>query len=210
MNTNLHRTLAIRGPLHEASLITDDKQAIELPPQLFFAGSAWRQLSCYYRSIQTEFQLMGFVEQEERNMFRVTELAINPQYAGYGHARNAESKFADFLRELEAKGKNVDTLRFQAHSHGRFSTYFSPDDVDTIRHGYACDWMISMVGNLRSEFLARLDIFCPVPISIALPIFIEQGTGESPAPDPRLQEEQWLSELRSRMTFERKGGARHD
>lgn len=198
-----------KEPFCEAALITG-AQAIESAPQLFFAHDAWKQLSCYYRSIRTEFQLMGFVAQEEGNVFRVTELAINPQYAGYAHARNDESKFSDFLRELEAKGKDLGKLRFQAHSHGMFSTYFSPEDVNTIRNGYACNWMISMVGNMRDDFLARLDIFEPVPISIALPIFIDQQKHTSPAPDSRLRKEQWLSELRNRMTLELKEEAHHD
>lgn len=188
-------------PCPEASLISGP-EAMQYLPQLFFAADAFRQLSCYYRSIQSEFQLMGFVEHNpEESIFRVTELAINAQHAGIAHAHNDVREFADFLQKLELQGKDVGKLRLQAHSHGRIEAYFSQTDVGTIRDSYACDWMISMVGNLELHLLARLDIFEPVPLSISLPIFVEPDTSVLSPHDVKIEEVAWLQELHAHMQF---------
>ena len=97
---------------------------------------------------------------------------LNKHSAGMAHADIDESAFPALLDSLEEAGKDIRKLRFQAHSHGLGSTYFSSTDLKVIRNEYVCDWMISMVGNTRRDYKARLDIFEPLPISIALPILI--------------------------------------
>ncbi|MBU6500900.1 MAG: hypothetical protein KGJ89_02140 [Patescibacteria group bacterium] len=200
---NIPLCLPLKTLSPEAALISYPN-AIRLLPKLVLASDVFRQLSCYYRSIRCEFQLMGFVEREDENVFRVTELAINPQYVGITHADNDTLMFSDFLRELELRGKDIGNLRLQAHSHGMLESYFSCRDVDTICDSYACDWMISMVGNIRLDLKARLDIFEPVPLSISLPIFVESSLSEINAPvvsveEKSAEEAAWLMQLLKQM-----------
>lgn len=161
-------------PLWPAELpaFLEESQTIAAPPQLIFPMEVFQQLDFYYRTYKTEFQLMGFVTKDEQNGFTVAELVLNDHNAGYAHADLDQDAFPALLDRLKNEGKDITTLRFQAHSHGKIAAMFSDQDIGTIKHAYACDWMISFLGNINRNYKARLDIFEPIPLSIALPIFV--------------------------------------
>lgn len=148
------------------------QQAIAPPPRLLFPQEVFQQLDFYYLTHKTEFQLMGLVVNDARNEFTVTELVLNDHSAGYAHADIDQNAFPELLDRLQKNGKDITALRFQAHSHGVIPATFSKQDLDTIGNAYACDWMISFLGNVDRNYKARLDVFEPIPLSIALPIFV--------------------------------------
>lgn len=186
------RSLGASGALHTAELITG-KSAIASSPSLVFDLLTFQQLDHLYRSFSSEFQLMGLVELNDTT-FHVTELVFNRHRAGKAHAHMDVSAYTELVRELEAAGKDIAKLRFQAHSHGKIDSYFSDEDVSTIRDAYVCDWMISLVGNQLGNYRARLDIFDPVPVSISLPIAV------LPPSVPDEQSAAWLKELNDKRT----------
>jgi len=148
-------------------------QSAHPTPRLIFTLETFRQLDFYYREVEQEFQLMGLIDRvEEANVFLVTELVLNKHSAGMAHADIDQGSFPSLLDSLEEAGKDIRKLRFQAHSHGLIPAYFSSTDMKVIRNEYVCNWMISMVGNTRRDYKARLDIFEPIPISVALPILV--------------------------------------
>ncbi len=148
-------------------------QAIVPPPSLRLPEAVFRELAYYFSMLSQEMQVMGFVEKTRKNEFLLMELAVPPQRAGFAHADLDQNAFVAWLDALEADGKDVTKLRFQGHSHGVMDAYFSSTDVATIREAYSANWMVSLVGNQAGSFLARLDVFEPVPVSIGLPIVIE-------------------------------------
>lgn len=154
----------------------EEIQTIAPLPHLVFPLNIFRQLDFYYRTNKWEFQFFGLVTLDaETNAFVVTELVLNHHTASPAHADLLQDTFPALLDELEAAGKDITALRFQAHSHGEFQAVFSETDLHTIRHGYACDWMISFLGNATQNYNARLDVFSPITLSVALPIYVDLG-----------------------------------
>lgn len=166
-------------------------QTIAPMPRLVFSLQAFQKLNFYYRTQRQEFQTFGLVDNND-NTFVVTEIVVNEQSVGFAHADLDEEAFPAFLDRLEREGKDITKLRFQAHSHGMIDAYFSVQDLRAIK-GYACNWMISMVGNIRGNMRARLDIFEPLVVSIALPIFIQMDRPSCG------QTEVWTKELQDRI-----------
>ena len=158
------------------SYLLRDSQAIAPSPVFLVPESVFRELVYHFSRMPKEMQVMGFVEKDEHNIFTLTELVIPPHVAGYAHADLDQGVFDAWLDVLEAEGKDIVKLRFQGHSHGEMDAYFSGTDMKTIRDAYTAElveWMIHLVGNQRGKFLARLDIYKPVQLSIGLPLMIE-------------------------------------
>jgi len=148
-------------------------EAIQQPPRLVVPVNIFRELVYYFRLVPKEFQVMGMVKRSDRNVFRLTELLVPPHTGGFARTDIDQSAFPRWLNSLLENGKDINDLRFQAHSHGTMDAYFSRQDIETIRDAYSNDWMISLVGNQKCFFVSRLDIFTPVPLSIALPLIVE-------------------------------------
>ncbi|TSC68935.1 MAG: hypothetical protein G01um101466_259 [Parcubacteria group bacterium Gr01-1014_66] len=157
---------------YDAQLLVGE-YAIASAPRLILSDALFRELHYYFSTSVIEFQLMGLVQQEEDNRFVVKEWVHNPHTAGVVHADLDQDTFPQWLDMLEQEGKDIRLLRVQVHSHGMLDAYFSSVDIATILDAYACDWMISIVGNRAGMILARLDVYEPVPLSISLPIIVE-------------------------------------
>ncbi len=168
-------TNGLRFNFGNARLI-EDNQAIAPQPRLVMSETVFRELLYYMRRFRGEGQVMGFIDVHKDNAFIVSELVIPPHTAGPASADLDQDKFPFWLESLVESGKDVTKLRMQGHSHGDIASYFSAEDIDTIREEYACDWMVSVVGNRLGIFHARLDIYRPIPISISLPMFVENLT----------------------------------
>jgi len=184
--------MVLVGSQEKPTLITNEGEAVAPPPRLVLELDVFLRLECYFRSTDKEFQVLGFVEAHD-NSFVVGDLVVPKHSSGAAYTEIDQNAFPALLDELEKAGKDIEKLRLQIHSHGDLPAYFSPEDVNTIRTAYACDWMISFVGNRACDWYARLDVFEPISLSIALPIFISL-----PAVTPG-QEEEWMCELKSRM-----------
>ncbi|OGZ45956.1 MAG: hypothetical protein A3J54_03055 [Candidatus Ryanbacteria bacterium RIFCSPHIGHO2_02_FULL_45_13b] len=161
---------------HGSPALITGVDAIVSPPTLFVGHETYRELCFYFSSMEIEFQVMGFVKKDEGNMFSLSDLVIPPHSAGSIHTEIDQDKFPGWLDELEKAGKDIQDLRFQGHSHGMLSAFFSPEDIDTIRNAYGCDWMVSLVGNKTCDFKVRLDVFQPIPISLRIPLMVGQQT----------------------------------
>ncbi|MBI2056562.1 MAG: hypothetical protein HYT37_04285 [Candidatus Sungbacteria bacterium] len=161
-------------PIGYSGSLLSHEQAVADIPFLLFTDALYRELQFYLQESDGEFQLMGLVHyDEEDNRFVVEELLHPPHIAGVANADLDQDLFPLWLDQLEKEGKDIRLLRLQAHSHGLIDAYFSSVDIRTIREAYACDWMISMVGNKKGFVLARLDVFRPVALSISLSIVVE-------------------------------------
>lgn len=149
-------------------------EAIAPLPHLVMPDRIFRELVYFFSRMPQEMQVMGFVEKDDMNAFRVSGLVIPPHGAGLAFADLDQDQFPKWLDDLEQAGNDINHLRLQAHSHGFLEAYFSREDIDTIQNAYSCDWMISVVGNRRGVFLSRLDLFRPIPLSISLPLIVEE------------------------------------
>ncbi len=158
-------------------------------PQLVLPLVIYQQLACCLSSTEREFQLMGFVEHDQ-GVFTISELVVPPHWGDAEQALMDQDAFAAFLSTQEAAGKDVGKLRLQMHSHSTANAYFSPQDIDAIRTAYACDWMVSLVGNQKLDLVARLDVFAPITLSVMMPIFIDVTGNDE-------QRATWLGELRA-------------
>lgn len=161
----------------EAYLLRGE-QCVSSTPSLFVPQNIFREIFFYFLHTPQEIQLWGLVEKDEDNEFTVEELVLAPQFQEMLHVENDQDAFPDWLESLERAGKDINKLRLQVHSHGLAKAFFSGEDIRTICEGYSCDWMISMVGDRSGMLLARLDIFEPVPLSLALPIFVEPSVDQ--------------------------------
>lgn len=177
-------------------------EAIVSSPRLVMPACIFRELAYYFSSVPREMQVLGVVEKDENNVFTISGLEVPPHSAGFDWAVLNQDLFPAWLTKLEREGKKTE-FRLQGHSHGSLDSYFSPEDINTIRNAYSCDWVISLVGNRHCVFLARLDIFEPIPVSIALPIIVEF----SGLPFSEEEKELWACKLKDASSFRQKGGA---
>lgn len=184
------------GLFQGSSFLLPNFQAVASTPRLILSSDIWQEMFFYFLHALGETQLMGFVEMRGGSIFSISELVITPHYASAGYATLDQDAFPAWLDVMEAQGKDIKKLRVRIHSHGELGVFCSIDDMEAIGESL-CDWEINIVGNRRGELLVRLDIFKPIVLSLAIPVFIQPPL--IPATDA--QREVWLAKLKQARKF---------
>lgn len=78
-----------------------------------------------------------------------------------------DSAYSDFIIDYVQSGKDVVNLKLWLHSHGIYDVGWSVKDEKTIETHSRADYFVSLVTNKAGQYLARVDIFKPLRITVA-------------------------------------------
>lgn len=130
-------------------------------------------------------EIGGLGEVELRgDRFIVTDLFLIAQRGTPSETELDTQDISSFLSQCLAQDRDPALIRVWWHSHAEADVHWSLTDQKTIK-GFLGDYLISIVGNKRGEFLCRLDTPAPAPQTIEdLPlILLDEPAG---ADDPEL------------------------
>lgn len=119
----------------------------------------WLKMMTFMKVCDVEVNGFGYVDREEFG-FLLEDVFILEQEADLGYVVTEAQAIHRHLFELVSQGGDSGRMRFQWHSHVDMPVYFSPVDIAKIEK-CGGDWTLSLVGNKRGEFQARLDVFKP-------------------------------------------------
>ena len=134
---------------------------IPQPGCIFIAPLAFQKLKTYIEICPVEISGLGQVEVRE-DRFVVTDLSLIPQKVSPSETELDSQHVCEFLSQCLVQGKDPASLRVWWHSHGEMDLHWSRTDQETIK-AFPGEYLISIVGNKRGQFLCRLDIFAPAP-----------------------------------------------
>ena len=137
---------------------------IPRPTCIFIAPLAFQKLKMYIECCPVEIGGLGEVELRG-DRFIVTDLFLIAQWGTPSETELDPQHISSFLAERLAQGKDPALIRVWWHSHAEADVHWSLTDQKTIK-GFLGDYLISIVGNKRGEFLCRLDTPAPAPQTI--------------------------------------------
>ncbi len=137
-------------------------------PRVVVSLAAIKKIECFVRLASGEINGLGKITQTENLL--ITDVFTLPENVDLWSADYTEA-YNDFLTDFVANGGDPAELRFQWHSHGDITTFFSEEDSETIRNSLA-DWRLSLVINKKRDYLCQLDIFRPFRLSFAVPLLV--------------------------------------
>lgn len=137
-------------------------------------GSA---MTIHYFTGLASGEINGLGEVEKRgNDFIITKTFILEQKASGARVKIIPMALNRYVAQCEDPGK----IKFEWHSHGSGSVFFSEHaDIPTIRR-WLGDFLISLVVNKRGDYLCRLELFKPfylclkIPLLVVIPLGIDQ------------------------------------
>jgi proteasome lid subunit RPN8/RPN11 len=149
-------------------------------PTLYIETAAWAKILGYARLSGTrEINGFGYITTDgvDYSIDTDEDVFITKQEVSAGAAEVAASDFARAVDHAMIDGRQ-DDLRFQWHSHVDGQAYFSSIDTRNIEdYGRAgMEHFISLVMNKKGDLSARLDVFRPVRVSVALRVALFDGS----------------------------------
>ena len=151
---------------YTSNYLTKTEPVIEKPDQpiVYITQTALKKLETYIGLCKYEISGLGSVEQIGKNV-RVTDIFLFKQTVSSASTDLDIGSISDFMVECINKGIDTSKLKCWWHSHVDFSTFWSATDTATMER-FNNDWMVSIVGNKKREYLTRLDVYNPFRISI--------------------------------------------
>lgn len=127
------------------------------PRCIFITPRAYRKLRIYVECCPVEIGGLGNAECREDRLV-VSDLFLVEQRASPSETVLDTQRVVELISEYLVQGKDPASLRVWWHSHGETEVYWSPTDEETIST-FPGEYLISIVGNRRGQFLCRLDSF---------------------------------------------------
>lgn len=166
----------------------------EGPPKVSITPGALERLNGYIAVAEGEISGLGVVDKVGPKEFVITEVLIFKQECSPSESNFNNDGLAEFLTQAIREGQDIGCLKCWWHSHANMGTFWSATDKGTIE-GFDNDWMISIVGNKKGEFLVRLDVYQPVRLTVdALTLYVHRTA------NPELME-QLKAEVKEKVTF---------
>lgn len=131
----------------------------EARPVIHITPLALAKLRLYIMSCPVEISGLGHVEEIEGRRV-ITDVFLLRQDASSERTELEAQAVLDFLAAHVAGGGDAASLRLWWHSHADVSPGWSTTDEETIE-GFGGEYLVSIVGNRRGEFLVRIDVFAP-------------------------------------------------
>jgi len=141
-------------------------------PYVFLPPEILSLIQGYIDLAPGEISGLGEVE-VSRNDFVVTKLLdLLDQTVSNGSTNLDQDALFSFLEKAVEDEFDLSKVKLWWHSHKKGNVFWSLQDDNTISLLQNSGWIISIVGNQYGEYLARLDIFRPVHITLNLKISI--------------------------------------
>jgi hypothetical protein len=133
-------------------------------PIVFITPEAKRKLDSYIRLCNLEISGLGIVTKLGVDLL-VEDVFIFPQEVSAAHTDLDSGAIAMFLTELITKGVETKDIKLWWHSHAGGCSFWSHTDEDTIDK-LGNSWMLSIVGNKDGDYLARVDVYNPIRVTV--------------------------------------------
>lgn len=133
-------------------------------PKVFITPEAKRALDTYIDLCPLEISGLGKVMRVGK-IFLVYTVELFAQEVTAGSTDLDTETLQKFLLEIVKAGGNPEEYKLWWHSHVNGGCHWSQTDEDTCDR-FKNGWMLSVVANKHGEYLARLDIYEPVRITL--------------------------------------------
>lgn len=168
----------------------------EGPPKVSITPGALERLNGYIAVAEGEISGLGVVEKIGPKEFLITEVLIFKQECSSSESTFDNDGLAEFLTQAITQGRDIGRFKCWWHSHANMGTFWSNTDKETIE-AFNNDWMISIVGNKKGEFLVRLDVYQSVRLTVdSLTLYVDRIA------NPELIEE-LKTEVKEKVTFKK-------
>ncbi len=134
-------------------------------PNVYIFDDVKRRLDTYVKLATGEISGLGIVEVHGNNLL-ITDIILFEQNSNPSHTALSTADIASFLTQAVMQGRPTETLKLWWHSHVNMDVFWSQEDEGTAQGLANGVWFLSIVANKRGEYLCRLDIFDPVPITL--------------------------------------------
>jgi hypothetical protein len=149
------------------------------PPVILITEEAKAKLDGYIELCPEEISGLGRVVMPKASTFLITDILLFSQEVSAGSTDLDQATVAQFVVEALQGDHKPEELKVWWHSHVNGSCFWSGTDNTTIE-GFINGWMISVVGNKKGEYMARLDIYDPLRLlldDIALSVQATKNKG---------------------------------
>lgn len=133
-------------------------------PVILITPMARMKLDAYIRGAEGEISGLGQVEETAEGI-KITDVYLFKQICTGSTTDLDVSALSDALEEVIKDGKDPGSFKLWWHSHHDMGTFWSEKDETTIRTFGPDNWMVSVVGNVKGEYRARIDFFKPIRYS---------------------------------------------
>lgn len=127
--------------------------------RIYITPLAFHKLRLYIELCPVEIGGLGQLEWVDGQLV-VTDLFLLPQRVTAFDTELDAEHLCEFLADCVAEEKDPASLKVWWHSHGEMDVEWSATDLQTISE-LPGEFFVSIVGNKKSEFVCRIDIFAP-------------------------------------------------
>jgi hypothetical protein len=176
------------------SIAGDDVEPIEID----ISSEVLRELDLYIVNCATEISGVGDVEvMAAGSRLQVDAIYLLDQVSTDSDTMLDGGALAAFMHQRIVEGGSPETIKLWWHSHNNMAVFWSPTDDATIESFAYTKWLLSIVGNHRREYLARLDLFPSekMPFRVTLPARLNEVRDYDPSVSERI-----LREITERVT----------
>jgi len=144
--------------------------------KLYFTPMAKMKLELYIQLADSkEVSGLGKVERLGRDDFLCTDVLLFEQESSWGGTELSQEAVAEFFAALIERGEDPGQYRLWWHSHGHHPCFWSRMDIKTIER-LGDTWLVSVVGNVAGDLVARIDVFEPVHLwgELSTAVYLEK------------------------------------
>lgn len=134
-------------------------------PVIYVAPKVLDKLDAYIAACHVELSGLGTAKQIGKD-FLVDDILLLPQECSSASTVLDDEAVAKLIVAAMNEGHDPAKLRVWWHSHCDFGTFWSGTDDATINVLGGGDWLISIVGNKAQHYLARLDLYQPMRLTL--------------------------------------------
>jgi len=157
--------------MYEGKILGLKEEGLSEPPIAVIDKKDFDLIFGYVLSHPYEIDGRGYVYPNE-NILNIKDVFILPQKTGLGYVDEEEGAIHKYVAENIRNGFDFDKMNFQWHSHPD-EVYFSSKDRSSARKwGKTMNFVLSLIVNKEFEYVCRLDVFKPVPLSIQIPLIV--------------------------------------
>lgn len=134
-------------------------------PDIYITAHAKRKLDLYLQCASGEISGLGSVMRSGDD-FLIYDIHLFSQACSPTATDLKTDDIHQMLYQAVVDGLDPSVLKLWWHSHVNMSCFWSKTDEDTALQLAKGGWFLSIVGVKRGEYLCRLDIDQPVPITL--------------------------------------------
>lgn len=133
---------------------------------------AYLKLKYFIQECDSEISGFGKIR-KRRGEFEVYDIEVLAQTVSGVHATIKPEDLVKFMTEKMQGGQSTEDYKVWWHSHVNMQVFFSTTDVQTIDESTEFPYLVSIVGNKKEEYKARVDVYEPLRMTEEVELEIE-------------------------------------